>query len=436
LNMSFHTILATTASIGGLQGALLLNDLVIGDLLSRRQISWRSQNRDPHQGTRWIRYLRQNTSGNHMFWSCRMNQHQFDRLLSALVSRFGLTDGRIVSAAEKLGMTLYILAHGVVFRAVAVMLGRAVSTCHRSFTECLEALRRLMMNQLDRPIDDSSMGMRRDDSRLYNIFRHAVGALDGVLIYSYPPECVPNREQYRCRKGFMAMNCLACVNWDGDIVYLATGAPGACNDSGILNSLASDLMSKTPRGSYWLADAGYGIANGLTLTPHRGTGVLYHLPDFRPNGVRRTPRTAAEGYNYIHSSCRVIVECVFGIMKKRWSILNKPLKCRYYWDRQQAIIQACTALHNFINGSRSREDRARVRRDISPPYEEDLDWLRNNENADRRRERLSSYIWTSFSQHSSLQDIATRGMAEMLLQEAQLSDMLGIEERVTRGELI
>jgi hypothetical protein len=295
-------------------------------------------------------------------------------------------------------MTLYILAHGVVFRAVAVVLGRAVSTCHLSFTERLEALRLLMRDQLDHQVDESSMGMRKDDARYYNIFRHAIAALDGVLVYSYPPERIPNREQYRSRKGFMAMNCLACVNWDGDIVYLATGAPGSCNDSGI-NSLASDLIAKTPPGSYWLADAGYGIANGLTHTPHRGTGVLYHLPDFRPNGVRRTPRTAPEAFNYTHSSCRVIVECVFGIMKKIWGILNKPLKCRYYWNRQQGIIQVCTAIHNFLNTTRRGEggdSRSRARHDDSPRSEEDLDWLRIGESPDLRRERLTAYIWTLY----------------------------------------
>jgi hypothetical protein len=137
-------LLAAIAGIVAIQGQLQLTDLITNDRSLRSKTPWRGQNSDPLQGTRWIQGLRYNTSGKPMIWACRMDQRQFKQLLKILQLRHSLKDERIVTAAEKLGIILYILGHGATIRAMAVMLGRAIKTCYCSFNWCLEYLRDLI----------------------------------------------------------------------------------------------------------------------------------------------------------------------------------------------------------------------------------------------------------------------------------------------------
>ena len=47
-----------------------------------------------------------------------------------------------------------------------------------------------------------------------------------------------------------------------------------------------------------------------------------------------------------HSAARNVIECCFGVLKKRWAILRSP---SFYPIRtQNKIILACCLLHNFI----------------------------------------------------------------------------------------
>ncbi|PPD90763.1 hypothetical protein GOBAR_DD12308 [Gossypium barbadense] len=101
-------------------------------------------------------------------------------------------------------------------------------------------------------------------------------------------------------------------------------AEGNAHDSRIL----SDALSRPgglriPEGKYYLADAGYGIRNGY-ITPYRG--VRYHLKEFRVQG----PKNAKELFNLRHSSLRIMVERVFGILKKRF----RELDAEPFWNFQ------------------------------------------------------------------------------------------------------
>jgi hypothetical protein len=77
------------------------------------------------------------------------------------------------------------------------------------------------------------------------------------------------------------------------------------------------------------------------LSPYKGE--RYHIPDFRDG-------SQAEGmhevFNHAHSSLRNVIERTIGVWKKRWHILcdMRPFSL----IKQQKIIVATTALHNFI----------------------------------------------------------------------------------------
>ena len=68
-------------------------------------------------------------------------------------------------------------------------------------------------------------------------------------------------------------------------------------------------------GKYYLGDAGYGNKNEI-LSPYRS--VRYHLKEFSD----RPPENAQELFNLRHSSLRTTIERGFGVLKKRFRVLD------------------------------------------------------------------------------------------------------------------
>ena len=96
-------------------------------------------------------------------------------------------------------------------------------------------------------------------------------------------------------------------------------------------------------GKYYLVDSGYPNRKGF-LSPYKGE--KYHLPEFRQGPE---PRGKKEVFNHLHSSLRNVIERSFGVLKMKWSILQKISS--YPMEKQTRIIIACMALHNFIRES-------------------------------------------------------------------------------------
>ena len=62
-----------------------------------------------------------------------------------------------------------------------------------------------------------------------------------------------------------------------------------------------------------------------------------------------SPRNAKELFNLRHASARNVVERIFGILKRRFQILQ--LLPEYAMEIQSLIPPALAALHNFIRQS-------------------------------------------------------------------------------------
>ncbi|CAN0914680.1 hypothetical protein LINGRAHAP2_LOCUS28704 [Linum grandiflorum] len=58
------------------------------------------------------------------------------------------------------------------------------------------------------------------------------------------------------------------------------------------------------------------------------------------------PKGREELFNYRHSSLCNVIECCFGVLKKRFSILKNI--CSYSYRKQTLIVIACCAIHNYI----------------------------------------------------------------------------------------
>ena len=94
-------------------------------------------------------------------------------------------------------------------------------------------------------------------------------------------------------------------------------------------------------GKYYLDDAGYGNKNEI-LSPYRS--VQYHLKEFSD----RPPENEQELFNLRHSSLRTTIERGFGVLKKRFRVLNaEPF---WSFETQMKVVFACCVIHNNIMG--------------------------------------------------------------------------------------
>ncbi|KAK5824564.1 hypothetical protein PVK06_019344 [Gossypium arboreum] len=216
---------------------------------------------------------------------------------------------------------------------------RSIETVHRYFRVVLRAVLKLYKLVIKLP-DESTPSEIRNNPRFYSYFKDYIGALDGTHVRASVPLSIQGR--FRSRKGGTTQNVLAAITFDLKFSYVLAGWEGSAHDSRILSdALSRPRGLRIPEGKYYLADAGYGIRNGY-ITPYRG--VRYHLKEFSDQG----PENAKELFNLRHSSLRITIERVFGILKKRFRVLD----AEPFWNFQTQvdIVLACCIIHNHIMG--------------------------------------------------------------------------------------
>ncbi|KAK5845323.1 hypothetical protein PVK06_001494 [Gossypium arboreum] len=188
--------------------------------------------------------------------------------------------------------------------------------------------------------DESTPSEIKNNPRFYTYFKDCIGALDGTHVRASVPLNIPGR--FRNRKGGTTQNVLATITFDLKFSYVLAGWEDSAHDSRSLSDALSHPRGlRIPEGKYFLADAGYGIRNGY-ITPYRG--VRYHLKEFSDQG----PENVKELFNLRHSSLRITIERVFGILKKRFRVLD----AEPFWNFQTQvdIVLPCCVIHNHIMG--------------------------------------------------------------------------------------
>ncbi|XP_031255285.1 putative nuclease HARBI1 [Pistacia vera] len=166
-----------------------------------------------------------------------------------------------------------------------------------------------------------------------------IGAIDDTHVHAWAPSEVV--DTYGNRKGTLSQNVMVVCDFNMLFIYVITGWEGSAHDTRILNSILDNHDSGFPHpppGKYYLVDASY-VNKGGFLAPHRR--FPYHVPD-----VRRNLSRPLQLFNYRHASFWNVVERTFGVLKKRFYILdgmnNYPL------EKQAKIAMAFCVIHNFI----------------------------------------------------------------------------------------
>ncbi|XP_024043375.1 uncharacterized protein LOC112100031 [Citrus clementina] len=187
---------------------------------------------------------------------------------------------------------------------------------------------------------DNSRGIR--NTRLRQIFKDSIGAIDGTLIHA----CIPTDKQvpYRGRgRGECFQNVIALCDFDMIFRYVVVGWEGTAHDSRVLTETIRNSRNNfpiPPPDKYYLVDAAYSHTRGF-MAPYRH--VRYWFGDFRSGG---RARGREEIFNHAHAKLRNVIERAFGVLKARFPILKRMAP--YSFDTQRKIVVACMAIHNFL----------------------------------------------------------------------------------------
>jgi hypothetical protein len=119
--------------------------------------------------------------------------------------------------------------------------------------------------------------------------------LDGTHILVHVP--LEEQSQYRNRKGTLLQNVLAVCNFDISFVYILPGWEGSAHNERVLLDAQNRHSFNTPKGKYWLRDAGYRNSEYVMSLYRR---VQYHLKEQRQADLR--PNTTKELFNLCYAS--------------------------------------------------------------------------------------------------------------------------------------
>ena len=110
---------------------------------------------------------------------------------------------------------------------------------------------------------------------------------------------------------------LAVCNFNIQFVFVLFGWEGSAHNGRVLFDAQSCYNFNTPKGKYWLRDAGYGNSK-YVIAPYRS--VRYHLKEQRQANLK--PNNAKELFNLRHASLRNVIERIFGVVKQKFKILG------------------------------------------------------------------------------------------------------------------
>jgi len=156
-------------------------------------------------------------------------------------------------------------------------------------------------------------------------------------------------KQYINRKGYHSLRI-----WNAVIRWL-----GSVHDSRIFtHSQIRDALSSGSLHGTLLGDSGYPLCRYL-LTPFR-----------RPND------STQRNFNKCLSKGRVKIEMCFGILKRRFAILNKPMRMPI--RRVPKTVLACIILNNLAINFNEMEEQIPIHEEM----DDDVDSMDYNENVD------------------------------------------------------
>lgn len=160
-----------------------------------------------------------------------------------------------------------------------------------------------------------------------------MGAVDGYLLAIETPS---KREAKNVRSYFSGhyqrngINIQACCDANCRFTFFGIGGLGVTKDrAAVKDSGLSDLIEQLPAGYICIADCAY------QPTEHM-------IPVF---GGDLALQKDNDNFNYYASQVRIRIEMAFGLMTRKWGILQRPLSSSLFLMKH--LVCCIARLHNF-----------------------------------------------------------------------------------------
>eukprot|EP00918_Siedleckia_nematoides_P082992 GHVU01181954.1.p1 GENE.GHVU01181954.1~~GHVU01181954.1.p1 ORF type:complete len:340 (-),score=9.86 GHVU01181954.1:60-1079(-) len=244
--------------------------------------------------------------------------------------------GRPVPTRTCILATLHYLAGHERQLSIAHELRISQSTVSRAVAAVTRALSRHANEFIRYPTEAADIARVSEDFLQYCGIGGVTGAIDCTHVQVRKPPV--DAHNYFNRKGKMTLNIQATCSLSGVVTSLVAKWPGCTHDAFILRNCGLWTHFETRRRvGILLGDSGYPCREWL-LTPHT----------YPPRGRRQ------KDFNKCHCKGRVIIEQVFGRVKRRFRILQGPIATKHRIIPH--VITACFVLHNIIlrHGIRQR----------------------------------------------------------------------------------
>ncbi|XP_065192484.1 uncharacterized protein LOC135823569 [Sycon ciliatum] len=249
---------------------------------------------------------------------------------------------RTIPVSKRFAIALYFLAHAETYSEIAGLFQIGTSTVASIVHQFVTALvGPVTGDSIVFPVGRQLNRTMRQFEALSNL-PFCAGSVDGTFMKIQKPE--EYGDTYWCYKGFSAILLMACVDSKGRFTFVDIGAAGSVGDAGVFNNsqLKANIISNV-----WL-NATTGMCGNAVVRPYLVGDSVFALTTtmmkiYHDDG-QLTPQQLS--FNAAQIRARRVVECAFGRLKGRFSVVHECNIKDPHFASQVGLL--CCGLHNIV----------------------------------------------------------------------------------------